>query len=1184
MTGWEFWIDRGGTFTDVVARAPDGRLIVEKLLSENPGFYEDAAVEAVRRIRVREPDAPIDAVKMGTTVATNALLERKGARTALAITMGLGDAPRIGWQTRPDLFARKIVLPEPLHEHVIEIEERVTAEGETLTPLNEAKTRTALQAAFDAGFRAIAIVLMHGWRWRAHEARVAEIALAVGFTQISVSHEVAPLIKLIGRADTSIVDAYLSPVLRDYVSRVARGLGDARLLFMQSNGGLTHAGAFRGKDAVLSGPAGGVVGMTAAGEAAGFDHLIGFDMGGTSTDVSHYAGEYERSYETQVAGVRLRAPMLDVRTVAAGGGSICRFDGQRLRVGPHSAGADPGPACYRKGGPLTITDCNVALGKILPEHFPSVFGPNGDQPLDPAASRARLEEIARETGERIESLAEGFIAIAVETMAAAIKSISIERGHDVSDCTLVSFGGAGGQHACRVADALSVPRILIHPLAGVLSAYGMGLAALRVLREETVALEASDGNWLAITVRANALAAAAEGALRGQDIPVASLQTLRTGELKYRGSDTALPVPLTETAAEARALFEAAHLARFGYSAPEQDVIVETLIAEAVGAPDSRHESLAHGEGGALIGEAAIYTAGAARAAPIHDRARIAEGETIDGPALIRESGATTIVEPGWRARMDAQANLILERIAPRVIEDAAGADPIRLELFNNRFMAIAELMGAALQATAASVNIKERLDYSCALFDPTGGLVANAPHIPVHLGSMSDSVRAVIVARRETMAPGDVFMLNAPDRGGTHLPDITVIAPIFLDRANTPAFFVAARGHHADIGGLTPGSMPPNSRTLEDEGVRIENFHLVEQGRLREAEARALFAAARHPARNIDQNVADLKAQIAACAKGGDEIRRLAAHFGRETVETYMRRVQANAEENVRRVIDTLEGGAFVNRLDDGAEIHVSIKVDRARRSAIIDFTGTSPQHPGNFNAPLAITRAATLYVFRTLVEDSIPLNEGCLTPLTLVVPEGSMLNPGPDAAVVAGNVETSMAIVDALYGALGVLAASQGTMNNFTFGDDARQYYETLCGGAGAGRDFPGASAVHTHMTNSRLTDPEIIETRFPVLVDEFRIRRGSGGKGAQSGGDGVVRKIRFREAMGAAILSSRRITAPFGVEGGGPGKPGANAVERASGAREALGPTDQTSMQPGDAFIIETPGGGGYGRITR
>jgi len=1188
--GWAFWIDRGGTFTDIVARRPDGSLVTHKLLSENPEHYADAAVAGVRALL--PPGASIEAVKMGTTVATNALLERKGEPTVLAITAGHADALRIGYQARPRLFDRHIVKPEALYDHVVEIDERITVEGAILRPLDEAAARTGLQAAFDEGFRAIAIVLMHGFRFTDHEARVAAIARQIGFTQVSVSHEVSPLMKLVGRGDTTVVDAYLSPILRRYVDRVAGELGDdTRLLFMQSNGGLTDARAFRGKDAILSGPAGGVVGMARTAAQAGFDRVIGFDMGGTSTDVCRYAGEYERAFETVVAGVRMRAPMMNIHTVAAGGGSICSFDGARLRVGPASAGAVPGPTAYRRGGPLTVTDCNVMLGKLRPEFFPAVFGPGADQPLDVEAVLegfdALAAQILADTGEAMapEAIAEGFITIAVENMAKAVRQISIQRGYDVTRYVLACFGGAGGQHACLVADALGMTKVMIHPFAGVLSAYGMGLADLRLIREATVERPLADAA-AELTEQARVLSVEAEAALLAQGVPVASVETLATLRVKYAGTDTPLVVPLADEAG-VQAAFETLHQRRFGFISPTTALVVETLSVEAVGHADT---GAAPALGSARSGEAEplatveVRMAGQVQSAPVFDREALVLGTEVKGPAIIREATGTTIVEPGWRATVDAHLNLILDRIEALPARRAIGtkADPVMLEVFNNLFMAVAEEMGFALQNTAYSVNIKERLDFSCALFDRDGNLIANAPHMPVHLGSMGDSVRAIREARAADgrgMRPGDVYMLNAPYNGGTHLPDVTVVMPVF-DAAGALLFYVAARGHQGDIGGITPGSMPPNSRTVEEEGVLIENFLLVEDGRFLEAETRALLASGKWPARNPDQNIGDLKAQIAACARGAESLTGLVAEFGQDVVEAYMAHVQDNAEEAVRRVLATLSDGAFAYELDDGSVVKVAITVDRQARTARVDFAGTSDQVPSNFNAPASICRAAALYVFRTLVDDEIPMNDGCLRPVELVIPEGSMLRPRYPAAVVAGNVETSQVVVDALYGALGVMAGAQGTMNNFTFGDERRQYYETICGGSGAGPDFDGTDAVQTHMTNSRLTDPEVLETRYPVLVEAFSIRRGSGGAGQYHGGDGVVRRIAFREPMTATLLSNRRRVPPFGLSGGSPGGLGLARVERSDGSVQAMGATDLVEVAAGDAIVIETPGGGGWG----
>jgi len=1202
--GWQFWIDRGGTFTDIVARAPDGGLIARKLLSENPDRYRDAAIEGIRRILgvapgEKLPAAALDTVKMGTTVATNALLELKGERTALITTRGFGDALRIGYQNRPKLFARQIVLPEQLYERAIEADERVSAQGEVLRPLDTAALRRDLQLAYDAGIRAAAIVFMHGYRYPAHEHAAAALAREIGFAQVSASHAVSPLMKLVSRGDTTVVDAYLSPILRRYVDQVAGELGDVRLLFMQSNGGLADAQRFAGKDAILSGPAGGIVGAARSAERAGFGQIIAFDMGGTSTDVSHYAGEFERNAETVIAGVKLRAPMLAINTVAAGGGSICRFDGTRYRVGPESAGADPGPACYRRGGPLSITDCNLMLGKLRPEHFPAIFGPAGDQPLDRAVAEQKFaalaEEIAAATGDRRSAaeVAEGFVAIANATMANAIKQISIERGYDVTEYTLCCFGGAGGQHACGVADALGIERILIHPLAGVLSAYGIGVADRRAIQEQAVEKPLTEELIPELIEALDGLAHGGVVAMAAEGVSPAQITALSRAHVKYQGTDAPLAVEFGDAAA-IRECFEAAHRQRFGFVMAEKPLIIEAISVEIVGAGDADDEPAASVAAGKAtpIGKTEMFSGGESHQAAIYDRAKLRPGETLGGPAIIIEANATTIVEPGWQARVDTYRNLILERAAKRPDRAALGtkADPVMLEVFNHLFMAIAEQMGTALQSTAYSVNIKERLDFSCALFDRTGSLVANAPHIPVHLGSMGESVRTIIRAHGEggsgrRMRPGDVYVLNAPYNGGTHLPDVTVITPVFAEEdregREPPLFYVASRGHHADIGGITPGSMPPNSRIVEEEGVLIDDFLLVDAGHFREAETIALLQSAKYPARNPAQNIADLKAQIAASAKGVAELHRMVRHFGREVVDAYMRHEQDNAEEAVRRVIDRLSSGSFTYEMDDGAKIGVRVAIDRTKREALIDFTGTSAQLPTNFNAPSAICYAAVLYVFRTLIDDDIPLNGGCLKPLKIVIPEASMLAPRYPAAVVAGNVETSQAITDALYGALGVLASAQGTMNNFTFGNERHQYYETICGGSGAGPGFDGTAAVHTHMTNTRLTDPEVLEWRFPVLLEGFAIRHGSGGEGQWRGGDGAVRRLRFLEPMTAAILSSHRRVAPHGLAGGEAGIVGRNWIERADGTRESLDGTATAAMNVGDVFAIETPGGGGFGR---
>ncbi|MCL6730168.1 hydantoinase B/oxoprolinase family protein [Sphingomonas hankyongi] len=1155
---WTFAIDRGGTFTDVVARSSDGLLRVEKLLSEDPARYEDAALEAIGRVLSAE-GGTVREVRMGTTVATNALLERKGERLALAITRGFGDALRIGYQARPQIFARHIVLPSMLYERVIEIEERVGVEGDVLLALNEERARESLAEVLASGIDAIAIVLMHGWKFPAHEALLAAIARDVGFKQISASHEVAPLIKLIGRGDTTVVDAYLSPVLRRYVDRVAAGLPpECDLHFMQSNGGLAEATAFRGKDAILSGPAGGVVGMVAACQAHDSEHLIGFDMGGTSTDVSHYGGQFELADESVVAGVRIRAPMMQIHTVAAGGGSICRFDGMRFRVGPESAGAQPGPACYRNGGPLTVTDCNLFLGRIDPGHFPAVFGPTGDLALDPDASRARLQEIADQLGgqKSPEQIAEGFLEIAVDNMAAAIRKISIARGHDVSRYSLACFGGAGGQHACRVADALAMERILIHPLAGVLSAYGIGIADVKAIREISWIRALSED----FSAKLTELEQLAREVLLEQAIPTERIEFVRRARLRTAGSDTTLDIMIGPPERMRREFLDL-HRRRFGYSDDEAEIIVDALVVEAIGRSEASWQGFSKDH-----------------------RA----GEVVEGPALIFDPSSTTMVEAGWRAERMEDGTLILDRSVPLDRAKAIGTDvdPVRLEIFNNLFMAIAEEMGVALQSTATSVNIKERLDFSCAIFDASGALIANAPHIPVHLGSMGESIRRIIDVRGQGrdgrgIRRGDAYVLNDPYRGGTHLPDITVIVPVFYgERDAEPAAFVAARGHHADIGGIAPGSMPPDSRSIDDEGVLIDNALLVDEGHFREKEIRELLVSGDWPARNPDRNISDLKAQLAACVRGAEVLAQTADEYGADVVAAYMGHVLANAEESVRRLLDRLDDGEFNYEMDNGARVHVRIRIDKATRSATFDFTGTSDQLPDNFNAPYSIVRAASLYVMRTLIDDTIPMNDGCLRPISLIVPEGSMLNPRYPAAVVAGNVETSQVVTDALFAATGRLAPSQGTMNNFTFGNDRHQYYETIAGGSGAGPDHDGTSAVQTHMTNSRLTDPEVLETRLPVVLDRFAIRAGSGGAGMHHGGDGVVRAVTFLEPMRANILANRRRLPPRGIAGGEDAQPGRNWVERVDGSVEMLTATDSADMQPGDRFVIETPGGGGFG----
>lgn len=1191
---WQFWIDRGGTFTDIVARSPEGALVSRKLLSENPERYQDAALQGIREILgVKDETLPgemIESVKMGTTVGTNALLERHGEPAALIITRGFKDCLRIGYQNRPDIFALNIRLPEQLYRSVTEIDERVSAQGEILVPLDKQRARQQLQVVYDAGFRSIAIVMMHAWRYPAHEEMLRDLADEIGFLQISVSHQVSPLMKIVGRGDTTVVDAYLSPLLRRYVKQVASGINGnhhaARLLFMQSNGGLTDASSFQGKDSILSGPAGGIVGAVAVSAKAGLDKIIAFDMGGTSTDVAHYAGEYERSFETEVAGVRMRAPMMHIHTVAAGGGSILHFEAGRYRVGPDSAGANPGPAGYRRGGPLTVTDANILLGKL--PSFPHVFGPEGNLPLDQDRVRQLFTELAEQintnTGDNRtpEQVAEGFLAVAVENMAAAIKKISVQKGYDVSQYSLCCYGAASGQHACAVADRLGVKRILLHPLAGVLSAYGMGLADVRLLKEQALELPWQETSLTDLQSIIASLEQQGRQEMLAQHIDADCIEAIGRLRLRYQGTDTALSVMFAdkETMFDE---FQSKYKQQFGFVYQGKPLVIEAASVEIIGLSErveDRQFYAEHPHDQPLL-VTRVFMQNAFYQAPVYHREQLIAGVPIPGPTIIIEPTSTIVIEPDWQGEITAQQDLILSRVQTKArqhIMASSAPDPVMLEIFNKLFMSIAEQMGFVLQNTAHSVNIKERLDFSCAIFDGEGQLVANAPHIPVHLGSMGESVQALLRAERATMQDGDVYLLNSPYHGGTHLPDITVITPVYKD--GELWFFVASRGHHADVGGIAPGSMPSDSRDIETEGVLSSGMKIVSAGFFQEQQVRNWLLSGKYPARNPDQNIADLQAQIAANQKGLQELKHMVDSYSLATVRAYMQHVQDNAEAAVRHVLKSLSGGQFVYCMDNGVEIAVTIAVNRQAGTATIDFSGTSKQSAGNFNAPSAVCKAAVLYVFRTLVQHDIPLNAGCLKPLEIIIPEGSLLNPSYPAAVVAGNVETSQYIVDALYGALGVLAGSQGTMNNLTFGNGQYQYYETICGGAGAGADFDGCDAVHTHMTNSRITDPEILEWRFPVLLEEFSIRSGSGGAGRHKGGNGVRRRIKFMEPMTVSVLSSHRLKPTFAVNGAEPGKCGRNTVILKNGTIKNLPGCAQIEVQADDVIQIETPGGGGYG----
>ena len=1225
MNKWEFWIDRGGTFTDIVTRKPNGELQTHKLLSENPEQYKDAAIEGIRRLLgvtkgETLPADKISTIKMGTTVATNALLERQGEDTLLLINTGFADALRIGYQTRPDLFALDIKLPEMLYKKVVEVDERLNAQGEILIPLDKDKAKTAMQQAYNKGYRAIAIVLMHGYRYTAHEKQLAQIAKHIGYTQISSSHNVSPLMKLVSRGDTTVVDAYLSPILRRYINQVADALKgmDGTLKFMQSSGGLTDSKLFQGKDAILSGPAGGIVGMVRTCERAGYNQIIGFDMGGTSTDVSHYNGEFETTFETEVAGVRMRAPMMLIHTVAAGGGSILRFDGARYRVGPESAGANPGPAAYRGGGPLTITDCNVMLGKLQPTEFPAVFGKKAKQSLDSKTVKQQFQQLAKQidkdTGKTShptspEKVAAGFLHIAIESMANAIKKISVQRGYDVSNYVLCCFGGAGGQHACLVADSLGIKKVFLHPYAGVLSAYGMGLADTSASRQQSVEKLLDKKLLLELKDLGATLQAQGEQELSQQGIETSQCQARWRLHCRYQGSDTSLAVIYNDLKTM-RQQFEKSHQQRFGFISSDKELLAESIQVEVISAGESpKHitkQSSMTSKTGQII-ELPVSnneTASSLRSGGVHlakpskhpvymnnkwhncafyQRNDLTPEQTIKGPAVILEATGTNVIELGWQASVSELSDLILERYQPLALQKAIGTnvDPVMLEIFNNLFMSIAEQMGFVLANTAASVNIKERLDFSCAIFSTDGALVANAPHMPVHLGSMGESIKAVIKKHAASLSDGDAIIINAPYNGGTHLPDITIIKPVFDKTQKHIIFYVASRGHHADIGGKTPGSAPADSTHIEEEGIVIDNVKLVEKGAFQEQRIRALLSAGKYPARNIDMNIADFKAQLASCEKGAQELAKIVKHYGLDVVQAYMTHVQDNAEESVRRVLETLQDGEFCYKMDDGNQVCAAIKIDKTQRKAIIDFTGTSPQHPRNYNAPMAITKAAVLYVFRCMVDDNIPLNEGCLKPLEIIIPKKSMISPEYPAAVIAGNVETSQVIVDTLFGALNVMAASQGSMNNFFWGNEEYQYYETLCGGAGATKNHDGSDAVHTHMTNSRLTDPEVLEYRFPVILDEFKIRKNSGGAGKHTGGEGIERKVRFLKPMTATLLTGHRKVPPYGMAGGEAGKVGVNIVERANGKQEELGTTAEVALNSGDSIIIKTPGGGGYGK---
>ncbi len=1180
---WQFWIDRGGTFTDVIAKTPADELIIHKLLSENPSHYEDAVVQGIKDCLASENIVSDDIlmIKLGTTVATNALLERKGEPTLLVTTKGFKDALSIGYQNRPEIFALDIKLPSIIHAEVLEVDERMNATGEIIKPLELNTYREKLEQYYQTGFQSVAIVFMHSYLNASHETAMAQLAADIGFSQISVSHQVSPLPKIITRGDTTVVDAYLSPVLNRYIGDITTTLPKTTLQLMQSNGGLSDAINFHGKDSILSGPAGGVIGMVHTAKTAGFEHVIGFDMGGTSTDVSHYCGEYERVYESTIAGTRLSSPMLNVHTIAAGGGSIVYYQHGRMQVGPESAGAYPGPACYGNGGPLTVTDCNVLLGAIPETALPNVFGKSGKDPINKTiviqlfASLAKNVNHENNTSLCPYQLAEGFINVAVNNMANAIKKISVQRGFDIQDYVLNCFGAASGQHACLVAEEIGIDKLLIHPFAGGLSALGIGIADQRMMKSLAIEKTLTDERVNELKQQYQQLEKSLQSLFKQN---TASLNFNQYVHCRYKGSDTSIELSYEEYD-KLLQQFEKKHLRLFGFFDASKRIIISSISVEAISTSEnSRYlNNIRIPSVKKTIISHQLFIDGKFVDCPVYQRHDLQHA--ITGPAIVIEPTNTLVIHKHWQACLLADGQLLLEKTNAKKNETIGTArSPILLEIFNNQFMSIAEQMGVVLRQTAYSVNIKERLDFSCAIFTKEGELVANAPHIPVHLGSMSESVKYIHQQHHHRLKKGDVFMLNSPYCGGTHLPDITVITPVFTEDGKTQLFYVASRGHHADIGGITPGSMPAESHHIEEEGILIEDVQLVRKGIFLEEAVKQLFSSSKYPARNIQQNIADLQAQIAANEKGRLALHHLVGRYGLATTQAYMKFVKDNARESVIQLIPKMKAGAFHCAMDNGNVVAVNITPNNDN-TLTIDFSQSKTVNPNsNFNAPVAVVKAAILYILRCLIKANIPLNSGCLDPVNLIL-NCDFLDPKYPAPVVAGNVETSQVIVDVLFAALGVMAASQGTMNNFTFGNAQYQYYETICGGVGAGIHWPGANAVHTHMTNTRLTDPEILEARFPVRLQSFEIRKDSGGKGQYNGGDGVTRKIQFLEPMSATILSNRRKTKPFGLKGGGAGMPGINYVIRHNGIKEYLGATATVSLDSGDVFVIETPGGGAY-----
>ncbi|XP_018428770.1 PREDICTED: 5-oxoprolinase isoform X1 [Nanorana parkeri] len=1252
---FQFAIDRGGTFTDVFARCPGGKVRVMKLLSEDPANYQDAPTEGIRRILEEETgslfprDLPLDTqqiewIRMGTTVATNALLERKGERIALLITKGFKDLLHIGNQARPKIFDLEVRMPEVLYEEVIEVEERVVLQqsdcqlpkhpslktfigstGDSLEvwePLNLEHLKIKLQGALSRGIRSLAVVLMHSYTWSTHEHQVGELARSLGFTHVSLSSEVMPMIRMVPRGYTACADAYLTPCIQRYLDGFSRGfknqLKDLQVLFMRSDGGLTPMQSFSGSRAILSGPAGGVVGYAITTYRPDNPQpVIGFDMGGTSTDVSRYAGEYEHVFEATTAGISIQAPQLDINTVAAGGGSMLFFRSGLFVVGPESAGAHPGPACYRKGGPLTVTDANLCLGRLLPDYFPRIFGPSEDQPLSEEDTTRKFQELTAEINQfqrgrpgggsslSVEEVAMGFIRVANEAMCRPIRSLTQAKGHDTSRHVLSCFGGAGGQHACAIARSLGMKTVFIHKYGGVLSAFGMALADVVHEAQEPCSVLYSKDSFPLLEERIAALEQRCIEVLQQQGFHRSQIDAEPFLHLRYERTDCALMCsakgypahPDSCHAGDFKNAFTARYMKEFGFTIPSRPIVVDDIRVRGTGSTGIRCESriTPGGQPAHVEKVTKCYFEDGYKDTNVYLLEELSCDHTIPGPAIIIDKNSTILVEPDCAASITEHGDVRITVASGKQQAIGTELDTIQLSIFSHRFMSIAEQMGRILQRTAISTNIKERLDFSCALFGPDGGLVSNAPHIPVHLGAMQETVQFQIRSLQDDLKEGDVILSNHPCAGGSHLPDLTVITPVFRPEAPRPVFFVASRGHHADIGGITPGSMPPHSKSLTEEGAVFMSFKLVQEGQFQEeAVTEALMAPGSIPGssgtRNLHDNLSDLRAQVAANQKGIQLVNELIDVYGLEVVQAYMAHIQANAEVAVREMLKAFanrwekQTGALevesVDFMDDGSPIRLKVKINKEEGSAVFDFSNSGHEVFGNCNAPRAITLSALIYCLRCMVGEDIPLNQGCLVPVKVIIPKGSILDPSPDAAVVGGNVLTSQRIVDVIFKAFQVCAASQGCMNNITFGNQKTGYYETVAGGAGAGPHWDGRSGIHSHMTNTRITDPEILEKRYPVVLKRFELRPGSGGDGRFQGGDGVIRELLFRENVILSVLTERRVFRPYGLDGGSPGDAGLNLLHRHDGRTINLGGKTSVALEPGDIFTLHTPGGGGYG----